>query len=107
MDLYPPSRITDLRADNLDIEKMQITLTFTAPGDDLTNGQVSSYIIKRSLNSSDLYNNFEAAEESPKTSYVKGDVSIKSNAGESEVFVLNVTESGRYFLLLLQKNNTL
>ncbi|XP_071792115.1 calcium-activated chloride channel regulator 3A-1-like [Asterias amurensis] len=96
VDRYPPSRITDLRADNVDIENMQITLTFTAPGDDLTNGQVSSYIIKRTLHSSDLFDNFEAAEEIPSSSYVTGDVSVTSMAGESEVFVLSVSKTGSF-----------
>ena len=38
-DLYPPARITDLRASNVDIDKMQITLNFTATGDDLMTGK--------------------------------------------------------------------
>ena len=61
---------------------------------------VSSYIIKRTLNSSDLFDNFEAAEEIPSSSYVTGDVSVTSKAGESEVFVLSVSKTGTYLFFV-------
>ena len=54
-DQYPPNRITDLQA-TLDGE--EISLTWTAPGDDYDVGRVQQYIIRTSENIIDLRDNF-------------------------------------------------
>lgn len=38
-DIYPPAKITDLEATNVDFNLQQLNLTFTAPGDDLAHGK--------------------------------------------------------------------
>ncbi|XP_052034442.1 calcium-activated chloride channel regulator 4A [Apodemus sylvaticus] len=57
-DLYPPSQITDLQAT---LEGEEISLTWTAPGDDYDVGTVQQYIIRTSENISDLRDNFNNA----------------------------------------------
>nr|XP_012602989.1 calcium-activated chloride channel regulator 4 [Microcebus murinus] len=57
-DLYPPSQITDLDATPHGDE---ITLTWTAPGDDLDVGKVQYYIVRISGSILDLRDNFDDA----------------------------------------------
>ncbi|XP_052034439.1 calcium-activated chloride channel regulator 4A-like [Apodemus sylvaticus] len=57
-DLYPPSQITDLQAT---LEGEEISLTWTAPGDDYDVGTVQQYIIRTSENIIDLRDNFNNA----------------------------------------------
>ncbi|GAB1288210.1 Chloride channel accessory 4B [Apodemus speciosus] len=54
-DQYPPSQITDLQAT---LEGEEISLTWTAPGDDYDVGTVQQYIIRTSENIIDLRDNF-------------------------------------------------
>ncbi|XP_074008369.1 calcium-activated chloride channel regulator 1-like [Numenius arquata] len=56
--IYPPCKITDLRAR---IENKTIVLSWTAPGGDLDNGKADHYIIKSSENLLDLRNHFDHA----------------------------------------------
>ena len=49
-----------------------------------------------SQNSTELFDNYEAAKEIPKDRYVTGDVNITRDAGETEVFVIRVLEVGTY-----------
>ncbi|EHB18741.1 Calcium-activated chloride channel regulator 4, partial [Heterocephalus glaber] len=57
-DPYPPSQITDLDATS---EGEEITLTWTAPGENFDVGKVQRYIIRISGNMIDLRDNFEDA----------------------------------------------
>ncbi|XP_003411158.1 calcium-activated chloride channel regulator 4 [Loxodonta africana] len=57
-DLYPPSQITDLDANP---NEDQITLTWTAPGDDFDVGKVQRYIIRTSGSILDLRDDFDHA----------------------------------------------
>ncbi|GAB1288211.1 Chloride channel accessory 4B [Apodemus speciosus] len=57
-DQYPPSQITDLQAT---LEGEEISLTWTAPGDDYDVGTVQQYIIRTSENIIDLRDNFNNA----------------------------------------------
>ncbi|XP_010634985.1 calcium-activated chloride channel regulator 4-like [Fukomys damarensis] len=57
-DPYPPSQITDLDATP---EGEEITLTWTAPGEDFDVGNVQRYIIRISGNMIDLRDNFDDA----------------------------------------------
>uniref|UniRef100_A0A2K6FA41 Chloride channel accessory 4 n=1 Tax=Propithecus coquereli TaxID=379532 RepID=A0A2K6FA41_PROCO len=57
-DLYPPSQITDLEATPHGDE---ITLTWTAPGDDFDVGKVQYYIVRISGSMLDLRDNFDDA----------------------------------------------
>ncbi|XP_058393099.1 calcium-activated chloride channel regulator 4-like [Diceros bicornis minor] len=57
-DLYPPSQITDLEATS---DGDEISLTWTAPGDDYDVGKVQQYIIRTSGSILDLRDNFDDA----------------------------------------------
>ncbi|XP_007944366.1 calcium-activated chloride channel regulator 4 [Orycteropus afer afer] len=57
-DVYPPSQITDLDAKP---DGDQITLTWTAPGDNFDVGKVQQYIIRVSGSILDLRDNFDDA----------------------------------------------
>ncbi|XP_037355195.1 calcium-activated chloride channel regulator 4-like [Talpa occidentalis] len=57
-DLYPPNQITDLEATR---DEDEISLTWTAPGDDFDIGNVKQYIIRISGNILDLQDNFDDA----------------------------------------------
>ncbi|XP_038047850.1 calcium-activated chloride channel regulator 3A-1-like [Patiria miniata] len=96
IDMYPPARITDLMATNVDPNTKQIKLTFTAPGDDLSTGKVSYYVIVMSRNVSDIYDNFDGVPEVPLDSFVEGNITETKDAGEIEVFVVRVTETGTF-----------
>ncbi|XP_038047849.1 calcium-activated chloride channel regulator 3A-1-like [Patiria miniata] len=96
IDMYPPARITDLMATNVDPNTKQIKLTFTAPGDDLSTGKASYYVIVMSRSVSDIYDNFDGVPEVPLDSFVEGNVTLTKDAGETEVFVIRVTETGAF-----------
>ncbi|XP_022098385.1 epithelial chloride channel protein-like isoform X2 [Acanthaster planci] len=95
-DVYPPARITDLMATNVDPHSKQIKLTFTAPGDDLSTGKASHYIIVMSRSVSDILDNFDSVSEVPLESYAQGNVMTTKDAGETEVFVIQVTDVGKF-----------
>ncbi|XP_006898296.1 PREDICTED: calcium-activated chloride channel regulator 4-like [Elephantulus edwardii] len=58
IDMYPPSQITDLEAT---FDEDEITLTWTAPGDDFDVGTAQEYIIRISGSILDLRDNFDDA----------------------------------------------
>ncbi|KAM3915157.1 calcium-activated chloride channel regulator 1-like isoform 1-T2 [Leptodactylus fuscus] len=55
-DVFKPSKITDLKAD---IKDLQVTLTWTATGDDADKGNASRYDLRMSLSSDTLVDNFD------------------------------------------------
>ncbi|XP_072025963.1 calcium-activated chloride channel regulator 4-like [Amphiura filiformis] len=63
IDVFPPARILDLEANILDLAKPDVTLSYTAPGDNLMTGTVSTYEIRSSKgNINILYDDFESAD---------------------------------------------
>lgn len=73
-DTYPPSQITDL---NATYEDDNITLTWTAPGDDLDVGRAQYYIIRISSNMTDLRDNFDDALQINTTDLVPQEANSK------------------------------
>ncbi|XP_004679593.1 PREDICTED: calcium-activated chloride channel regulator 4 [Condylura cristata] len=73
-DLYPPSQITDLEAT---CEEDEISLTWTAPGDDFDVGRVQQYIIRMSENILDLRDNFDDALQVKSPHLLPNDVNSK------------------------------
>ncbi|KAG8555794.1 hypothetical protein GDO81_017816 [Engystomops pustulosus] len=57
-DIYKPEKITDLQAEIVDD---MITLSWTATGDDLDQGNASSYDLRMNINPTDLRNNFNGS----------------------------------------------
>ncbi|XP_031232045.1 calcium-activated chloride channel regulator 4A isoform X2 [Mastomys coucha] len=93
-DMYPPNRITDLQA-TLDGE--EISLTWTAPGDDYDVGKVQQYIIRTSENVLDLRDNFNNSLRVDTTNL------IPNEANSKETFVFkpeNISEENATYLFI-------
>ncbi|ERE88788.1 calcium-activated chloride channel regulator 4-like protein [Cricetulus griseus] len=73
-DLYPPSQITDLQAVR---DGEEITLTWTAPGDDFDVGKAQQYIIRISENVTDLRDNFDGALQVNTTNLLPNEANSK------------------------------
>ncbi|XP_006984809.1 calcium-activated chloride channel regulator 4A [Peromyscus maniculatus bairdii] len=73
-DQYPPSQITDLHAT---LEGEDISLTWTAPGEDLDVGKVQQYIIRISENVIDLRDNFDGAHQVNTTNLLPNEANSK------------------------------
>ncbi|XP_037671963.1 calcium-activated chloride channel regulator 4 [Choloepus didactylus] len=85
-DLYPPSQITDLDASP---DGDQISLTWTAPGDNFDVGKVRQYVIRISGSILDLRDNFDGALQVNTTGL------IPSEANSKEIFAFkpeNISE---------------
>ncbi|XP_072016163.1 calcium-activated chloride channel regulator 1-like isoform X2 [Amphiura filiformis] len=91
-DIYPPSRITDLVADSVHIGSFTVEITFTAPGDDLTNGKATYYEIRMGTNFTQLYEDFAAGDNITELQLVKGDLATPKPSGSRELFVIKVPE---------------
>ncbi|XP_075396338.1 calcium-activated chloride channel regulator 4-like [Tenrec ecaudatus] len=74
LDMYPPSQITDLAAQP---DGDQITLTWTAPGDDFDSGKVEQYIIRISGSLLDLRDNFDNALQVNTTELLPSEANAK------------------------------
>ncbi|XP_021052282.1 calcium-activated chloride channel regulator 4A isoform X2 [Mus pahari] len=93
-DLYPPNRITDLQA-TLDGE--EISLMWTAPGDDYDVGRVQQYIIRTSKNITDLRDNFNNSLRVDTTNLTPQDANSK------ETFAFkpgNITEENALYIYI-------
>ncbi|XP_054996289.1 calcium-activated chloride channel regulator 4-like [Sorex araneus] len=86
-DYFPPSQITDLEATR---DGNMITLTWTAPGDDLDIGKVQQYIIRKSGNILDLKDNFDGALQVSTENLIPKEV----NSKETFAFKENVARVG-------------
>ncbi|XP_063590890.1 calcium-activated chloride channel regulator 3A-1-like [Penaeus indicus] len=106
-DAFPPSRVTDLQVAGT--SHASLTLTWTAPGDDLDSGTVSRYEIRLSSNDSDLldvdaeYTTLLTFEDSVQKSELYVD------AGETVKATLDLKESIEiekvYYLTLRASDN--
>ncbi|XP_026970045.1 calcium-activated chloride channel regulator 4 [Sagmatias obliquidens] len=75
-DVFPPSQITDLKATS---DEDEISLTWTAPGDDFDVGRVQKYIIRISGSILDLRDNFDDALQVNTTDLLPNEVNSKEN----------------------------
>ncbi|XP_032635156.1 calcium-activated chloride channel regulator 1-like [Chelonoidis abingdonii] len=75
-DVFPPCKITDLEAQ---YEEDKIHLSWTAPGNDLDEGQADRYIIKMSESFLDLRNTFENATSVNTSSLVPNPAGTKES----------------------------
>uniref|UniRef100_A0A8C6G9U7 Chloride channel accessory 4A n=1 Tax=Mus spicilegus TaxID=10103 RepID=A0A8C6G9U7_MUSSI len=93
-DVYPPNRITDLQA-TLDGE--EISLTWTAPGDDYDVGRVQQYIIRTSKNIIELRDNFNNSPRVDTTNLTP------KEANSEETFAFkpeNITEENATYIFI-------
>uniref|UniRef100_A0A8C0GBP3 VWFA domain-containing protein n=1 Tax=Chelonoidis abingdonii TaxID=106734 RepID=A0A8C0GBP3_CHEAB len=75
-DVFPPCKITDLEAQ---FEEDKIHLSWTAPGNDLDEGQADRYIIKMSESFLDLRNTFDNATSVNTSSLVPNPAGTKES----------------------------
>ncbi|XP_051021756.1 calcium-activated chloride channel regulator 4 [Acomys russatus] len=73
-DMFPPSQITDLHAT---LNGEEISLTWTAPGDDFDVGRAQQYIIRTSENITDLRDNFDGTPQVNTTNLVPNEANSK------------------------------
>ncbi|CAH6777151.1 calcium-activated chloride channel regulator 4 [Phodopus roborovskii] len=97
-DQYPPSQITDLQA-ILDGE--EISLTWTAPGDDFDVGKAQQYILRISENVTDLRDNFDGALQVNTTNLLPKE----ANSKESFAFKPeNISEENATYIFIAIKS---
>ncbi|KAK7814353.1 hypothetical protein U0070_027011, partial [Myodes glareolus] len=97
-DQYPPSQVTDLQA-TLDGE--EISLTWTAPGDDYDTGKAQQYIIRISENITDLRDNFDEALQVNTTDL------LPNEANSKETFAFkpeNISEENATYIFIAMKS---
>ncbi|XP_021014284.1 calcium-activated chloride channel regulator 4A isoform X2 [Mus caroli] len=93
-DIYPPNRITDLQAT---LNGEEISLTWTAPGDDYDVGRVQQYIIRTSKNIIDLRDNFNNSPRVDTTNLTP------KEANSEETFAFkpeNITEENATYIFI-------
>ncbi|XP_078489083.1 calcium-activated chloride channel regulator 1-like isoform X2 [Ciona intestinalis] len=94
-DDFPPSKVIDLKATQLDALQPNkgIVLTFTAPGDDYDSGRASNYEIRYLYQSaSDLVTSFETGYEVKTIDVIEGDLSNPDAADSIESFVIKLND---------------
>lgn len=90
VDSLPPNKVIDLLVQVSSFEKHpSVTLSFTAPGDDLDNGRATRYIFYRADTVGALRSPSEALEIA-KEDIICGDVEAPSSFGTRETFVIRV-----------------
>lgn len=90
-DIYPPSRIIDLRVVRKSEINMTVTLSWTAPGDDLDHGIAVMYDIKYGQNGLDLLKLKDDSPNVPEDAIVTGSTRKPLPAGSTEYLTINVT----------------
>ncbi|OWF54545.1 epithelial chloride channel protein-like [Mizuhopecten yessoensis] len=91
-DVYPPSRIIDLHVVQKSDINMTVSLSWTAPGDDLDHGTAAKYDIKYEQSSLDLLKLKADSHSVPDFAIVTGSTTKPLPAGTSEYLTINVTD---------------
>ncbi|PIK57832.1 putative calcium-activated chloride channel regulator 1-like [Apostichopus japonicus] len=89
-DIIPPSKIVDLAVTSSSYDNGTATLEFSAPGDDLDNGNASYYIIRMSTSANELRTNYSSIPALNETEFIVGDIFSPGNFGDPERFVVMV-----------------
>ncbi|XP_070559828.1 calcium-activated chloride channel regulator 1-like isoform X2 [Ptychodera flava] len=100
-DIYAPSRITDLSIVSVSRETRDVTLRWTAPGDDLDRGIVAWYDLRISDTFSELYDSFESATMLNSSNVVEGDLSSPEQSGSIEIVVVKLPVSVSTFKFMI------
>ncbi|XP_006813356.2 calcium-activated chloride channel regulator 1-like [Saccoglossus kowalevskii] len=93
-DLYPPAKIVDLQVTKISYDDRNITLQFTAPGDDLDFGNATSYEIWMDTDFSAMFSNYENTTNTTQDLFVEGVLSSPKSPGQTEVFNIVVPTQG-------------
>lgn len=97
VDVYPPAKITDLFATNVDFDLLHLNLSFTAPGDDLAEGTVSYYEVWFSTEFASFRKNVTNGELLGSENFTGNALSEPSPAGSAEVLTHLVQSTGGSF----------
>ncbi|XP_013401735.1 calcium-activated chloride channel regulator 1-like [Lingula anatina] len=104
-DLYPPGSIYDLVLGAVNTENKTVTLSWTATGDDLDQGNASSYDIRYSTSISDIRNNFMESNKFLDDDLLQGKLDSPLPAGGAETFIVQfnqtVDHNVTYFIALV------
>ncbi|XP_033755021.1 calcium-activated chloride channel regulator 1-like [Pecten maximus] len=90
-DVYPPSRIIDLHVVRKSDINMTVTLSWTAPGDDLDHGTAAMYDIKYGQNGLDLLKLKDDSPSVPEVAIVTGSIKNPLPDGTTQYLTINVT----------------
>ncbi|XP_013394624.1 calcium-activated chloride channel regulator 4-like [Lingula anatina] len=108
-DLYPPGRIYDLAMVAVNTDDKTVTLSWTATGDDLDQGNASSYIIRYSTSVSQLRLNFNNTYKLLDKDLIQGKLDAPLPAGAREIFRVQfnqtVNSNITYFIALLASDD--
>ncbi|CAK8682029.1 unnamed protein product [Clavelina lepadiformis] len=91
-DYYPPSKITDLIAEQIDVYDPDsgISLSFTAPGDDYDQGSALRYEIRYVINNvTQLVDSFETCTFVENGNVIEGNLTQPKAAGSKETFLIS------------------
>ncbi|XP_070559950.1 calcium-activated chloride channel regulator 4A-like [Ptychodera flava] len=91
-DLFPPSRITDLRVIGTSYDEQTVALEWTAPGNDLDRGTADEYDLKYSKNFSVLYKTFMNGTELTNSNLTAGNLSSPQPFGETETVIVQIPD---------------
>nr|XP_002731900.1 PREDICTED: epithelial chloride channel protein-like [Saccoglossus kowalevskii] len=91
-DIYPPSRITELTIVEVSSETRHVTLSWTAPGDDLDRGTAAAYELRVGESYSELYDDFQSATPLNNSYVIEGNFSTPKLSGLTELFVVRIPE---------------
>ncbi|XP_006824532.2 calcium-activated chloride channel regulator 1-like [Saccoglossus kowalevskii] len=94
-DIYPPSRISDLKIEEQSYDNRTIRLGWTAVGDDYDRGIVQEYDLRMSTDVDELYDNVDNTSRVTNDDLIVGNLSSPQISGSREMVVvrLNTTLS--------------
>ena len=96
-DVIPPNQVTDLSVQSVEREASELTLTWTAPGDDGDAGRVESYDVRRSTRPIRTEADFNAAETI--------NAPVPGVAGTLEQLVVAVERGTPYYFAIRATDN--
>ncbi|XP_070559830.1 calcium-activated chloride channel regulator 4A-like [Ptychodera flava] len=92
-DNFPPSRIIDLRVVDTSYEDKTITLSWTAPGNDLAHGTADEYDLRYSMDFTSFALNFSLGEKLTNDNVTAGDLQSPKPFGSQETMTIRTPET--------------
>ncbi|XP_070539585.1 calcium-activated chloride channel regulator 2-like [Ptychodera flava] len=107
-DFYPPARIDDLSVRRKNSDKGQVTFQFTAPGDDLDQGNATSYEFRVHQDFKTMLREFNKTNLVDREMVIEGDLLAPKPAGQTEEFTIEIkanTDSTVYVFSLVANDD--
>ncbi|XP_071810549.1 calcium-activated chloride channel regulator 1-like [Asterias amurensis] len=89
-DIFPPSRVTDLRVCSVSKARGILALQWTAPGDDLDKGTVAMYDLRRGENISAILSDFYSGHRVSAEDDIYGDLLDPQRGGNRQTVSLRI-----------------